>query len=187
MSSPLSTLAKAACVFLIVFAVCPLANAGLVLVVDSAANTAFFSGSDSGEPTGPAGIQELLWSTGVLPGGFHHLTPGVNFSAAPGSFGLTLGDGAVEFGANYNGLAHPGTVTITGDSVPFSYATASVTQQNFLEGLVGTTIPFSLGSNFSDIRVQAVPEPSSFLFLGLVASGGLAYRRKQTLTFFKRG
>ena len=36
------------------------------------------------------------------------------------------------------------------------------------------------------IELQAIPEPSSFLFLGLVACGAMAYRSKKIVGFFKR-
>jgi len=80
--------------------------------------------------------------------------------------------------AYYSGTATPADAStwLTRLHTPGSWTTDNI------NGLDLPTLVFGGSSSVS----VAVPEPSAFLYFGLVACGGLAYRWKQILSFFKR-
>ena len=76
----------------------------------------------------------------------------------------------------------PGNITFSGDGVAYSYASLTPDQKTFLAGKTfPDPVPISRGTAVGPtdtfrINPTAVPEPSSFLFLGLVGLVGTAIR-----------
>lgn len=72
------------------------------------------------------------------------------------------------------------TLTGTGPSAAQSYAGLPAADIPLFESLIGDTLAQSIGTGYSPISVEAVPEPSTYALLAMTAAGALwmAKRRR---------
>jgi hypothetical protein len=62
-------------------------------------------------------------------------------------------------------------LTGRGPSEIVSYASLPALDQALFESMIGQTFELTIGSGYSDIAVEAVPEPSTYALLALAAAG----------------
>ena len=70
------------------------------------------------------------------------------------------------------------TLTGTGQSASVSYANLTSSNIILFESLIGGSLTQSIGTGYSPISVQAVPEPSTYALFGLGAIGMLMVMRR---------
>ena len=167
------------------------ASAELVMTIDAASDTLYFTGSDSGTPG--FGIQpEVVW-TNSLPGNVGDVFIDNNTGLEPLITSSPNAVGQIQIGIVYSsgvdrtffdlgvGLTDIGVFTTlsgNGPAISFDYSGFTTGQQTALESFVGTTAIVSVGSDFASLQIAAVPEPSSLALLGLCGPVLMSHRKR---------
>lgn len=156
------------------------AQAQLVFNVDSAAETLWFTGSDSGTTSG--GNKAVAWfngSTNSLPS-YDASSLFTNSGELPASVVLDVGSSGSQLIFSYSTGAAATTITGKGAGTSYDYSGWTVGEKSTLEGL--TVMSLTQGTDFDSVTVSvsAVPEPSTYASLmGLVAMAGATFRRRR--------
>ena len=171
-----------------------LASAGLIMRIDTDSKTFFIDGSD----TGTADYSQLdRFTPGTYSLQFIHYfsTTVPQFGTVTESAANLFAEGATipmyghmymisNFGLNYvfmdlsSSSGDITTLTGNGPSASLSYAGLPASDIPLFESLIGDTLVRSIGTGYSPISVQAVPEPSTWVLLagGLACAGWRACR-----------
>ena len=165
------------------------AQADLVLGIDTTAKTFAFTGSTSGTPT----HEWILWNTltddGTQLANEEYLTlTSYNVTTTDMTSGrIRLMDASGEI-ANEVRLIFSDSEyrTITGSGAVQSYASLSAIAMPQFEGLIGSSLPMTYGSGFSDIAIEAVPEPATAGLLGISVGALWLFRRlKKAANYYR--
>lgn len=156
------------------------ASAQLLLTVDAAAKTISFSGSDSGAPTGGT----ARWSGGsgastVPEVSLTNLfdTSG-NFLDARSTRLRVFESGGLGLNLDFVFGSNPATVTGNGNTQGYSTIFTEA-EQAILEASDGNVMSLAVGTGWSSINVEVVPEPATGLLFGLGAAALLLRRRRR--------
>jgi hypothetical protein len=177
---------------LISFAGSVKAQSGLTMKIDTNNQSFYFQGSDQGS----AYKMDFFFSDDYSLQ-FIHFFPSTAVYASltenPGNLfveGATLSmNGKMSITRNgnenyifldlYSSISDITTLTGTGQSASVSYANLTSSNIVLFESLIGGSLTQSMGTGYSPISVQAVPEPSTYALLGLGALALIvAYRRR---------
>jgi hypothetical protein len=143
------------------FGVPAVSYAQIVLNVDSASEEFFFTGSDSGAPiTSPA--FRFRWQSGSDTAvGFESIdvSSGFDFSVSPFAARLGSDTGAISVAFVYT--SDPGSVSFTGNSTRFSYASWSDTNKSNLEALVASGALPVVDGAVASVQVTAFQAPAT--------------------------
>ena len=161
----------------------PVARAQLVLNVNPATKTLWFTGSDSGTTASGGSVS---WQQ-------NYPSSNANFNFTTGATGLlttVVGYSGATFAVDQNtgtffqvsmfGGAGSTFDTITGNGASHTYDYSSWTpyEQGVLESL--TSLPTITHGTVNTMVVSVIPEPSTYgALFGLVALGFAAYRRRR--------
>ncbi|MEM7312263.1 MAG: PEP-CTERM sorting domain-containing protein [Planctomycetota bacterium] len=174
------------------------AHGQLTMKIDSSNQTFWFEGTDNVTFADQFFDGGLRWGTSSSVGGFERYTTGSLWTGTNGSPGgafdsghtdilldATLTNLGIRFGNSTSGA---NTISGTGMANAASYGGLSAAAQTVFEGFAGQSLTVTQGSGnnlmIMDANAAAIPEPSSFLSLGLlsVCVGGFGwYRKRSTL------
>ena len=174
-----------------------LASAGLVMRIDTASRTFFIDGSDTGnadyfEPDpglpGDYSLQFIHFFSTTVPQFGTITTSAQNLFVQGATLPMTGHMYMVSnSGQNYvfmdlfSGGGDITTLTGNGPSAAVSYAGLPAVDIPLFESLIGDTLDRSIGTGYSPISVQAIPEPSTCASLlgGLAVGGFVVFRRRR--------
>ena len=173
-------------------------SAALVLNIDTAAKNFYLTGSDTGNaqvdpgffPGDPVSYSVQFihyFATNALSasGQLAPSTAGL-FTEGVGGFSGSMSAYNNQFGPDYvfmDIFSYAGditTLTGAGASSAVSYASVPTGDMSGFESMIGSTMGLTVGSGYSWISVQAVPEPSTCaLGLAGLACGGYTLARRR--------
>ncbi|MEY3000317.1 MAG: hypothetical protein RL648_531 [Verrucomicrobiota bacterium] len=163
-------------------------DASIVMKIDTVNDTFYFEGTDSGTPIDFGfGSYDLQFKVNLST----HPSESQNITPTPHQlFSPALSGGNMNMIRNTSGGSYIfidlysntnfSTLTGLGSTATASYAGLSATNQAIFESLVGQSMGLTIGSGFSPIAIQAVPEPATLaLFAGLATVAACSLRRRR--------
>lgn len=150
------------------------ACADLIMHLDTSSKEFFFSGSDAGTPELVSGapfpalvsqvgpdLDESAAVSFLIQPMFNFAFPGLNNSIRGNPSLRADADDAFQLHFLFNGT---GSLALVGNGNRENYGRSPALINNF-ERYIGHTMTTRVGSGLSPIRIQAVPEPSTFALL----------------------
>jgi len=155
------------------------ASAQLLLTVDKQQRTLSFSGTDTGTPA-PTGRNRTTWTGGTGAS----TTTSLNLQSLFDITGNSFDDTNILLIYESGGLglvldfSDADQATLTGNGSTLSYDVYTESQKAILEASNGDVMTLEVGTGWSSINVEVVPEPATGLLFGLGATALLLRRRR---------
>lgn len=150
------------------------AQGSLTFNVDTASQTLFFTGSDSGTPSDPLSLNpnQIGWmQDGWLP--FNN--QGVGLLVSGITLNLNVSYSSHAIGLFAFDVTQPATLTGMAQQTDYSWMFPDV--KTILENSDGVLLHLTYGSGFASIPVRVVPEPSSLTLFGVsIATAAVQFR-----------
>ena len=147
------------------------AMADLVMKIDTANDTFYFEGSDSGHTDDGSGIHELSFNTANT----YNFSVDEYFGNLDVCFEEAFFRSYIELwtanpaGPYFMNFSEITSLTAEGATGFASYGSLSPADQAVFESMIGDSLSVSEGTGYSDIQIQAVPEPATAGLLGISA------------------